>query len=68
MIRIENKLSGEIVETDARNWRNALNIIKYYSNYDGKPLNIKSSNFINQVNNGYEDNTIKANIIKGNWR
>ena len=68
MIRIENKVSGEIVETDARNWRNALNIIKHYSNYDGISLNIKSSQFINKVVCGYEDTILKANIVKGDWR
>lgn len=68
MIRIENKLSGEIVETDARNWRYALNIIKGFGQYDGRDIKIKSSDFIRQVSKGYEDNTIKADIIKGDWR
>jgi hypothetical protein len=68
MIRIENKVSGEIVETDTRNWRNALNIIKHFSNYEGSSINIKASDFINKVSKGYEDSILKANIIQGDWR
>lgn len=70
MIRIENKITGEIVETDTRNWRLGLNTIKGFMDYNNAPysINTKASNFINKVKYGYEDDVIKADIIKGDWR
>lgn len=63
MIRIESKLTGEIVETSLCIWRIALNRIKYYAEYRNMKITTKASYMINHIKNGYEDRFIKAWIV-----
>lgn len=62
MIRIESKMTGEIVETPTNRWRENLNLIKYYASCEGIKINTKATSLITNLNNGYEDDYIKAYI------
>lgn len=64
MIRIENKETGQIIETTLSNWRNALNSIKFSAKYwNDTPVTTKASYMINHIKNGYEDQFIKAYVV-----
>jgi hypothetical protein len=64
MLRIENKLTGCMVETPIKNWRRCLNCAKMFTDeYIENPCFVKSSDFILSLKNGYNDEIFNAYIV-----
>ena len=70
MILIENKITGDVCVTNTKNWKNALKNLKYANEREHLVLILKSSSFINSLGlyGVYEDTSIHAQIIKGDYR